>query len=67
MSRRFYVDMAERVLWTFAQGFLAEWLVTATLDLQTLKVAAGAGLISAAKCLLASRVGERGTASTVPS
>lgn len=64
MSR--YLDLLERVLWTFAQGFAAEWIVTQSIDGQTLKVAAVAGAVAAVKCVLAFQVGSGNTAATLP-
>lgn len=61
-----YVDLLERVLVTFVQGFLAVWIVTGDLDKTTLKVALVAGGISAAKCLLAFQVGSPNTAALLP-
>jgi hypothetical protein len=66
MGKKFYLDMLERVVWTFIQGFLAVWIVTGDLDGETLKVAAVAGAVSVAKCLLATQVGAGNTASTLP-
>ena len=66
MGRRFYLDLAERVAWTFVQGFAAEWIVTAGADLGSVKVAAVAAAVSVAKCLLATRVGEEDSAATLP-
>lgn len=67
MSRRArYVDLAERVSWTAVQGFAAEWLVTQSLDAQTLQLAGVAALAAVAKCLLAFRVGSSNTAATLP-
>lgn len=66
MGKRFYVDLAERVAWTAVQGFAAEWIVTSTLDAATFKVSAVAAAVAVAKCLLASRIGEPGSASTAP-
>lgn len=64
MSR--YLDLIERTLATFVQGFLATWVVTGDLDATTLKVAGMAGLIAAAKCLLAFQVGSPKTAALLP-
>jgi hypothetical protein len=61
-----YLDLLERTVWTAAQGFLAEWLVTTSLDEQTFKLAGVAALVAAAKCLLAFRVGAPTTAATLP-
>lgn len=66
MRRRFYLDVAERILWTAAQGFCAEWIVTSTFDSRSFKVAGVAAAISAAKCVIATKVGSPFSASTVP-
>ena len=63
-----YVDLLERVVWTFLQSALAVW-VASEADLfgpTTLKVAAVAGAIAAAKCLLAFQIGAPTTAATLP-
>ena len=51
------ISAAEQTVTAFLVGFLSAWLVLGTLDLQTLEVAAGAGLVGAAKSLLAFLVG----------
>lgn len=66
MKRNLVVDAAERVAWTFVQGFVAEWLVTQSLDAGTLKIAAVAGLAAVAKVILATRVGAPDDAATLP-
>ena len=67
MSRRqFYADLGERVLWTFVQGAAAEWAVTESLDSGSLKIALVAGLVSLAKCLVATQIGAANTAATLP-
>lgn len=63
----FYLDLLERVLWTFVQGFLAFWIVTGEVDSETLAAALIAGAISAAKSLLATQVGDKNSAATLPS
>lgn len=65
--KQFYLDLAERSAWTFVQGGLAAWLVTQSLDRETLMIALVAGLAAVAKCLMAVRIGDNGTASTLPS
>lgn len=67
MSRRqFYADLLERVLWTFVQAAGAEWVVTSSLDSGSLKIALVAGLVSVAKCLVATQIGASNTAATLP-
>lgn len=65
MGRRFY-DLLERSGWTFVQGFAAEWLITRTVDEQTLQVALVAGAAAVAKCIIATRIGSSNTAATLP-
>jgi hypothetical protein len=61
-----YVDIAERVIWTAVQGFCAEWLITRNLDATTLKVAGIAALVSAAKCIVATHIGDSNSAAAIP-
>lgn len=62
-----YLDLAERVVWTFVQGFAASLLVTGLDDLGTaLKIGLGAGVLSAAKCLAAMNFGDRDSAAALP-
>lgn len=65
--KRKYLDLLERVVWTFIQGFGAVWIVTQDFDMSNLKVGAAAGVISAVKCLLAFQYGNGDSASTAPS
>ena len=67
MSSR-YLDLLERTIVTFVQAALAVWIATpADLFSETsLKVAAVAGVIAAAKCLLAFNVGSSNTAALLP-
>lgn len=64
--KRKYLDLAERVLWTFIQAFAAEWLITTTFDQRSLKVGLAAGAISAVKCVVGFNVGNGDSASTAP-
>lgn len=68
--RRFYSDLLERVLWTAVQSFLgalvADNLGAGLDDGDLFKVAGIAALVSAAKCLLATQIGARNTAATLP-
>ena len=69
---RFYADLLERSAWTFVQAFLAAFFVdgfaSVGLDLgDKFKIAAAAGGIAVAKCLLATQVGAENTAATLPS
>lgn len=64
---KLFRDIAERTAWTFAQAFLAAFTID---DLSTAKKAALAGAAAALaviKGFVASKVGERGTAATLPS
>lgn len=63
----FYLDLLERALWTFAQGFAAFWIVTGQVDDQTVTGALIAGGISVGKSILASSVGDPNSAATLPS
>lgn len=65
MTKAFYLDLLERVIWTFVQGFLGAWLVTGDFDGTALKIGVVAGAVSVAKCLLAVNIGH-GTAAAVP-
>jgi hypothetical protein len=65
MRKTFYLDLAERALWTFAQSVAGTWLAssvvatTALMDLAAsdrLSIALGAGLVSVAKVLVASQL-----------
>ena len=64
MSR--YADLAECTSWTALQAGLAVWLVTGEFSLRALQVAGAAAVIAAAKCLLAFRIGDGASASTLP-
>lgn len=68
MSRKvFYLDLLERVLWTFVQGFVAFWIITGEVDADTLTGGLIAGGLSAAKAFLATQIGDRNSAATLPS
>lgn len=65
-KQQFLVDLAERVFFTFVQAFLGVFTVT---DLSSAKSAAVAGVaaaLSAVKGVVASFVGDRGTAALLP-
>lgn len=71
-SKAFLLDAAERVVWTFIQTFVG--IVTADgftdkLNLDAKGALIGAAIaagLSAAKCLLASRIGDSNTAQALP-
>ena len=71
MTRRYVRDLAERVAATFAQGFIGLFLlsgaeVTGVVDFSSVKKAAIAGVfavLSLIKGLIASRVGDKNSAS----
>jgi hypothetical protein len=69
MSRKtFYLDLAERSVWTFVQAFAAVWLVTQNFDMTNLKVAAAAGGVAVLKALVVNKLPWTATdsASTLP-
>lgn len=65
-KRVFYLDLLERVAWTFAQGFLAFWIITGDIDTMTITGGLVAGGLSAAKSLLAVKIGDPNSAATLP-
>lgn len=73
MTKRFWIDMLERSVWTFIQAFFAVWIAFFDADTdqffngETLKAAVVAGVIAVAKALAASRIGNGNSASTAPS
>jgi L-fucose isomerase-like protein len=67
MSKIFYLDLLERVLWTFVQGFLAVWILLGSFSKEALYAGLIAGAISAAKGLIATQIGSSNSASTLPS
>ena len=67
MSKRWYLDMAERVAWTAAQGFAAVLIVNQEWSVDVLKIAATAAGIALLKAILATRIGDGDSAATWPS
>lgn len=65
MSRK-YLDLLERVGWTFAQTAGGVILVSQGFGADVWKAAAVAGGLSAVKCLVAFRVGSPESAATLP-
>lgn len=66
MSRALLTDAAERIGWTAVQAFAAAVIAAGAFDLASLKVAAVAAGLAALKALVATRVGDRDTAATLP-
>lgn len=71
MSKLWLIDTLERVAWTATQGFAATFILTQTDSIAggfvtDLKVAGLAALVSACKCVVAAKVGERNTAQAIP-
>lgn len=66
MTRKFWIDLIERVVMTALQAGAAAWLVTGDLDLESLKIAGVAALVAAAKCIIAANIGNRDSASVAP-
>ena len=68
MTRRiFYIDLAERLVWTFIQAFAAEWILTGDFGGDALKLGAIAGALAVAKALIATQIGDPASAATLPS
>ena len=66
VTRKLLVDILERTAMTAVQAFLATWIVTARFDGDTFAVAGTAAAVAAAKCILASRVGDHDSAAALP-
>lgn len=63
-SGAFIKDAAERVVVTFAQGYISAAVVLGgILDYDALKVAAGAAVLSFFKAIVASKIGNEDSAS----
>lgn len=63
-TNAFLKDAAERVIVTFAQGYISAAVVLGgILDIDALKVAAGAAVLSFFKSIAASQIGDRDSAS----
>lgn len=64
---RYWLDLLERVFFTFVAGFAAEWAVSDyTADMRSVKIAAAAAVVTTVKTLIGGFVGNRDTASTLP-
>lgn len=62
-SKKFVVDAFERAISTLAQAYIAAAVVTGGIfDLQALKIAAGAGVLSLVKAVAATKVGDPSSA-----
>lgn len=59
MTRAQLLDIAERVGWTFAQAFLAVFVVTDLSSARTAATAGAAAAIAVIKGVVATRVGAR--------
>ena len=57
-----YLDLLERVVWTFVQAAGAVILVQQNFGADVWKIAAVAGGIAVAKCLVAFQVGDKNSA-----
>ena len=66
MTKKLFLDMLERAAWTFAEAFLAVYVVTDVSSVKTAAVAGAAAAVAVVKGFVASRVGEPGTAATLP-
>jgi hypothetical protein len=65
LTKKQYLDLGERVFWTFLQTGAAV-LIVSGFGFDTLKTAAAAGGLAVLKCLLAMKVGDRDTAAALP-
>lgn len=66
--KEFYLDLLERVVWTFVQGFAAVWVLTGEFDMFALKAGAIAGGMAVGKSLIANKLPwtANDSASTLP-
>lgn len=62
---RIYLDVLERVGWTFIQAFAATVIVTG-FNKEGLVIAASAAGVSALKCVAATRIGDSDSAAALP-
>lgn len=58
ITREFIRDAAERAISTFAQAFAAVIVAEQTLNVDALKIACVAGVLSVAKAIAATRTGD---------
>ena len=66
MSKKLLLDLLERAGWTAAQAFLAVFAVTDVSSAKAGLVAAAGAALAVLKGVVASRVGELGTAALLP-
>ena len=66
MSKKLLLDMIERAAWTFAEAFLAVYVITDVSSAKTAAVAGAGAALAVVKGFVASHVGESGTAATLP-
>lgn len=64
--KRVYLDILERVVWTALQAGVGAWVALGDFSDTTLKVAGVAAVTAAAKCILATRVGDSDSAAALP-
>lgn len=64
--KRKYLDIAERVGWTFAQAAGGVILASGGMGVDVWKAAAYAGLLSVVKCVVALNVGDKDSAAALP-
>lgn len=60
------IDACERVGWTFVQAFAAALLAAGVFDSGALTIGATAAVIAALKAIVATKVGDRESAATLP-
>ena len=66
LNSTFVIDALERAIWTAAQAFLAVFTVGDLASAKAAGIAAVAAGISVLKSVLATQVGDSGTAATLP-
>ena len=66
LNSTFVIDALERAIWTAAQAFLAVFTVGDMASAKAAGIAAVAAGISVLKSVLATQVGDSGTAATLP-
>lgn len=70
MNRRLFIDIAERVFWTFLQGASSTLILTGFLEIEAWKAAIVGGVaavLALVKGIAASKVGSPVSAATLPS